>query len=169
MTQHNIVHLETNRFTELRRRILKAEPDIDKQTLNDTLEGASNLSEVITAAVRSALDDRTMIEALRLRIGDLKARLARFERAEEHKRAAARWAMEESGLDKIVAPDLTISLKKTHPSVTVIDESQIPEWFWVPQPAKLDKRAVLNALKSGTAVSGAEIANTSLCLSVRTR
>ncbi|MBO6538862.1 MAG: siphovirus Gp157 family protein [Rhizobiaceae bacterium] len=163
------MYLETNRFTELRRRILEAEPAIDERTLNDTLEGASDLSEVITAAVRSALDDRSMIEALKLRIKDLKARLARFERAEEHKRDAARWAMEESGLDKIVASDLTISLKKSPPGVTVIDEKEIPEWFWVPQPAKLDKRAVLNALRGGTAVSGAEIANTSLCLSVRVR
>ncbi|MBO6719069.1 MAG: siphovirus Gp157 family protein [Rhizobiaceae bacterium] len=169
MNQHNIVHLEAHRFVEFRRRILEAEPDIDERTLHDTLEGATDMREAISAAVRSAIEDRTMADALKVRISDLRERLTRIEKREEQKRAAARWAMEEAVIDKIIEADMTISLRTSPPAVKVIDEGAIPEWFWVPQPAKLDRRALLDALKGGTAVSGAELGNPRMCLSVRTK
>ena len=52
-------------------------------------------------------------------------------------------------------------------------QSGIQEWlsfyFKAPQPAKLDRRRVLDALKAGADVPGAELANARLCLSVRTK
>jgi hypothetical protein len=54
-------------------------------------------------------------------------------------------------------------------SVVITSEEVIPEEFWVPQPAKLDKRRILEALKTGSAVLGAEIADTKVTLAIRTK
>ena len=63
--------------------------------------------------------------------------------------------------------NFTISLRVQPPGLTVINEAGIPEWFWIPQPAKLDRRKVLDTLKAGTAVMGTELANSRVNLVVR--
>lgn len=163
------VSLELTRFSALRRRLLEAEPDIDDHTLHDTLEGATNLHETIAALVRSSLDDADLIAALKLRIAENRERLERLSGRLEKKRAVALAAMEEAGLDKVMEADFTLSLRPSPPSVVVTDEKLIPEWFWVPQPAKLDKRALLETMKAGTAVNGAALSNSRRSLQVRTK
>ena len=44
------LNLERTRFTELRRRLNEIYPDLDNQTLNDTLEGATNFKEALSAS-----------------------------------------------------------------------------------------------------------------------
>ncbi len=163
------VNLELNRFTEFKRRILEAEPDIDDRTLADTLEGATNLHETIAVLVRSSLDDADLIAGLKTRIAENRERLDRLNLRLEKKRSLALVAMEEAGLDKIMEPDFTLSLRPSPPSVVVTDETLIPEWFWVPQPAKLDKRALLETMKAGTAINGAALSNSRRSLQVRTK
>lgn len=163
------VNQELNRFTEVKRRIMEAEPDIDDRTLYDTLEGATNLHEALAVLVRSSLDDADLIAALKLRIAENRERLDRLTARLDKKRALALVAMEEAGLDRIMEPDFTLSLRPSPPSVVVTDENLIPEWFWVPQPSKLDKRALLDTLKAGTAVNGAALSNSRRSLQVRTR
>ena len=46
------VGFERITFTELRRRLLELHPDLDEQTLNDTLEGATNFKEALSAISR---------------------------------------------------------------------------------------------------------------------
>ena len=58
--------------------------------------------------------------------------------------------MEEADIDKIMEPDFTVSLRAAAPSIVITNEPDIPEPFWLPQPAKLDRRSILEALKSGT-------------------
>jgi hypothetical protein len=77
--------------------------------------------------------------------------------------------MEEADIQTILEPDFTVSIKRASPSIVITNEQDIPEPFWVPQPPKLDRRAVLDAMKSGSAVPGAEMANTRIILSVRTK
>jgi hypothetical protein len=49
----------------------------------------------------------------------------------------------------------------------VLDENEIPEQFLVPQPPKVDKRKLLDFLKNGNTVTGAELSNGGNTLSVR--
>lgn len=158
-----------NQFTELRRRLLEAEPDIDETTLLDTLEGITDLNEAIAEIVRSALVDAAFVSGLKERMADLNARLERLQGRCERKRELALEAMEAAGLSRIIQPDFTLTLKTNPPAVRVTDEQAIPEWFWIPQPARLDKRAILETLKAGTGVSGAELSNPKNALAVRTR
>jgi hypothetical protein len=163
------VPAELTRFTALRRQIIEAIPDIDDETLADTLEGATNLHEAIGALVRSALDDEDMVSALRVRLEAYKQRLDRLGQRIKTKRTLAQTAMEDAGIDKIMEADFTLSLRNAPPSVVITDEAAIPEWLWIPQKPKLDKRGLLDALKAGTAVTGAELTNAQRTLSVRTK
>ena len=80
---------EFNRFTELRRRLIEADPEIDLATLFDTLEGATNLNEALGEVVRSALDDEALALSLKLRLKAMRARLERIETTSARKREVA--------------------------------------------------------------------------------
>jgi len=160
---------QVNRFLELRRRLLEVDPEIDEQTLRDTLEGVTNLAEAVAAVIRSALDDEALANGLKLRLEAMKGRLERIEATAAKKRQAALAAMEEADLDKILEPDFTVSIRAAPPSIVITNEPVIPEEFWQPQPPKLDKRRLLETLKSGTAVMGVELANTRITLAIRTK
>jgi hypothetical protein len=130
------LELERTRFGALRRRILNLYPDIDEQTLADTLEGATNLREAISAIIRSAIDDETMVKSLKERLEALRQRLARLEARAVGKRQAAIWAMEEADLQKLIEPDFTASLRLGSPGVEIIDETKLPQQFLVPPTAE---------------------------------
>ena len=165
----HLLNQESNRFTELRRRLIEADPEIDETTLLDTLEGATDLHEAIGEVVRSALEDEAMLNGLKGRLEDLKSRLARIKHRLDKKREVALAVMEDTGIEKLMEPDFTVSLRVSPPGVVITSEDDIPEWFWVPQDPKLDKRAILDAIKAGTAVTGAELSNSKISLAVRTK
>ena len=169
MSNPAFLSAELSRFQELRRRFLAQDPEIDEVTLADTLEGATSLHEAVTEVVRSAIDDEDIASALRGRLDAMEGRLRRIEARVAAKRELALTAMSEAGIDKIHAPDVTIALRPVPPSAVIADESLIPDHFKVPRPAKLDRRKVLDTLKAGIEVPGAELANSRLCLSVRTK
>jgi hypothetical protein len=99
----------------------------------------------------------------------MRGRLERFETASDKKRKVALDAMEEAGIEKIVEPDFTVSLRTQPPIVVVTDPELLPEFCWIPQPPKLDRKRVLDALKAGTAISGATLSNSRVCLAVRSK
>lgn len=169
MYHQSFVTTELSRFHDLRRRLIADDPQIDETTLLDTLEGATNLHEAVTILIRSGLEDEAMASGLRGRMDELETRLRRLEARAAKKRAHVLAIMEDAGLEKIVAPDVTISLRPMPPSVAITDESLVPEWFYVPQPPKLDRRKILDVLKAGEQVLGAELAAPKQCLSVRTK
>jgi hypothetical protein len=160
---------EALHFSELRRRIVEADPEIDDRTLSDTLEGATNLKEAIAWAIRLALDDEALAEALKLRLQGMRERLERIEATAAKKRQVALAAMEEADIKTLLEPDFTASVKVAPSSVVITSEHDVPEEFWIPQPPKLDRRRILAALKTGTAVMGAELANTKVTLAIRTK
>jgi hypothetical protein len=165
----HLLSQESTRFMELRRRLIEADPHIDETTLLDTLEGATDLHEAIGEVVRSALEDEAMLAGLKGRLEELKVRLERIRVRGEKKRQVALAVMEDTGIEKLMQPDFTVSLRVSPPGVVITCEDGIPEWFWVPQDPKLDKRAILDAIKAGTAVMGAELSNSKISLAVRTK
>jgi len=63
---------EVQRYAVLRERLLTAFPDADADTIRDTLEGISDLNELIVEVVRSALIDEALQAGLRSRLDDMK-------------------------------------------------------------------------------------------------
>ena len=156
-------------YQYLRERLLAEFPEVDENTLRDTLEGLSTLPEALTAVVRSYLDDLSLGAALGTRIEDMKKRLSRIEHRADKKRALVTNIMEQADIRKLAEADFTASLRPSSPAVVVTDEGRIPATFWKPQPPKLDRQGISGALKAGKVVPGAVLSNPEMVLSVRTK
>lgn len=160
---------EHSRYAELRRRLIEADPEIDETTLLDTLEGATNLQEAIGEVIRAALEEEALADSLRSRMASMRERLERIEASSARKRDVAQAVMEDAGIEKILEPDFTVSLRVSPPAVAVVNEAEIPEPYWIPQPPKLDRKGILDTLKTGTRVPGATFTNAKVSLAIRTK
>jgi len=156
-------------FEYLRGRLSTEFPDVDEQTLSDTIEGLSTLPEALAVVVRSYLDDLALAAALGLRMGDMQERLGRIEQRAEKKRALVTSVMERAAIKKLAEADFTASLRAVAPALVVLDEQAIPPAYWRPQPPKLDRQGLTAALRTGAAVAGAALGNGQTTLSVRTK
>jgi hypothetical protein len=161
--------IEASKYLALRERFLADWPTIDEDTLADTLEGITDLHEMIAAVIRSALVDEALQAGLRARLDDMKERLSRLEVRASKKRELALHAMSEVGLTKLEQPDFTASTRAGSPALVVIAEDRIPEGYWLQQPPKLDRQAILVELKRGLEIPGAQMSNPKPVLSVRTK
>ena len=146
-----------------------AGPEIDGDTLADTLEGITDLHEMIAAVIRSALVDEALCAGLRFHADNMKQRLSRLDERATKKRALALEAMTEVGLSKLEQPDFTASARAGTPSLVVISEEIIPSVYWLPQPPKLDRQVLLSVLKRGDPVPGTQLSNPKPVLTVRTK
>jgi hypothetical protein len=61
-------------YRTVRDRIRTEDPQIDEQTLADTIEGLTDLHEILTAVIRAALADQALATGLEGRIGEMQAR-----------------------------------------------------------------------------------------------
>src|SRR5215471_21402992 len=98
---------ETAKHQALKQRLMDNWPDCDEETIRDTLEGITDLHEMIAAVIRSALVDEALQGGLRSRLEDMRARLGRLEERGDKKRRLAFEAMTEVGLTKLEQPDFT--------------------------------------------------------------
>ena len=169
MTSNEFLRSEVTHHVILSNQLKEHYSEIDDETLRDTLEGISALPETIAAVIRSSLDDEAYIVGVKSRLDELQARLTRLRERYEKKRALARWAMVEADLEKVLAADLSVSLRKGGEKLEVIDEARVPKDYFVPQPAKLDRKALTEALKQGKTVNGALLVLADPTISVRVR
>ncbi len=165
----HLVLREQSHHQYLREHLEAEFPEADEDTLRDTLEGMTNLTEMIAEVLRSALEDQAFGAALRARIGDMQARLSRLEERARKKRELVTSVMERADLKKLTEPDLTVSLRPARAPLMLTDEDIIPEAFWKPQPAKLDRQGLIAALSAGSDVPGALLGNPTMTISVRTK
>jgi len=143
-------------YRALRDRIRADDPQIDEQTLADTVEGLTDLHEIVIAIIRSALADEALSAALRCRIADMQGRLNRLQDRASKRR-------------QITAPDFTVSIRPGTPSLMVIDEAAVPSIYWRPSEPHLNRQELLSELKEGAEIEGVALSNPEPVLSVRTR
>ena len=169
MDHSHTVRLEVSKYLVLKERLLIDFPSADDDTLSDTLEGITDLHEMIAAVIRSALVDEALGSGLRARLDDMKERQSRLEVRASKKRELALQAMSEAGLTKLEQPDFTASTRAGVPALVVVSEQAIPETYWLTQRPKLDRQALLGELKRGGAIPGVELSNPKPALMVRTK
>ena len=167
--RNNPVRHELSLHQLHRDRLLAQFPDLDDETLADTLEGITDLREILAALIRSALVDEAMAVGLSTRLADMKARLERFSERAKTKRSVVLEAMNQAEIKTLVEPDFTASTRAGGFTLEVIGEDQIPEVYWKPQPPKLDRSGLLAAVKGGLEVEGVALAPRQMQLSVRTK
>ena len=154
---------------EFRRRLLLDEPDLDERTLADTLEGLTDLHEILAVVIREALFDEALCSGLKQRIDQMEDRQRRLDNRAAKRRQLVREVMVENDIKKLADPEFTVSIRAGTASVVVIDELAIPSKFWEPREPRLDKQSVWNALKQGDQIPGVLLSNPEPVMSVRTR
>jgi Gp157 protein len=156
-------------YQAIRERIRAEIPQIDEQTLADTVEGLTDLHEIVSAIIRSALTDEALATGLKSRIAQMQERLDRLQDRASKRRQIAKDAMVELDIKKIAAPDFTVSIRPGMPSLLVLDEAAVPSIYWEPVAPRLNKQELLSQLKEGADISGVTLSNPEPVLSVRTR
>ena len=162
------VSLSLNSYIAKKRSIIDEIEDIDEETLLDTLEGITDLPDLLAALLRSSIEDHSLAFALRDRLSAMRDRLTRLDERIEKKRLIVRNAMLEAGMKKMLQPDFTAYLRAASPSVQVLDETLIPAEYWIAQKPKLDKVGLLSKLRLGKEIPGATLVSDAMSLSVRT-
>jgi hypothetical protein len=133
----------------------------------DMVEGSTDLHDAIRHALARIVEIRALVSGINATLSVLGERGKRLEDQEERIRAALLTAMEVGGLQRLETPLGTVSCRAVPPSLVITDEAAIPDDFKVTQTPKLDRRAVLAALKDGKAIPGAELSNGGQTLQVR--
>jgi hypothetical protein len=156
-------------YRAIRDCIRAEDPQIDEQTLADTVEVVTDLHEILTAVIRAALADEALAAGLKGRIAEMEERLARLQDRATKRRQAAKDVMIEVDLKKVVAPDFTASVRPGMPALIVIDEAAVPSIYWEPRDPRLNRQGLLADLKQGAEITGVTLANPEPVLSVRTK
>ena len=139
----------------------------DDEMIVTAVEGETSLIEAISAGVDRIAELEAHCEALDTHAKAITERRSRFEAQASRIKAAIHVAMGQAELRKLELPQATLSVRAVQPKVDVIDESSIPAKFWKPQEPKLDRRAVLDALKSKERVPGAMLSNGGETLAIK--
>ena len=150
-------------------RIRTEDPNIDEQTLADTVEGLTDLSELVAAVVRSSLADEALAEGLRTRMDEMQERIERFQDRAAKRRQIAKEAMLQAELKKVTAADLTISIRPGVPALEILNEGAIPDVYWQPGAPRLNRQALLSELKGGSDIEGVALTTPEPVMSVRVR
>jgi Siphovirus Gp157 len=156
-------------YRTVRDRIRAEDPQIDEQTLADTVEGLTDLYEIVAAIVRAALADEALATGLKDRIAEMQERLDRLQDCAAKRRQIAKEVMVELEIKKITAPDFTASIRPGMPSLLVLDETAVPSIYWQPREPRLKRQELLGELKEGADIQGVALSNPEPVLNVRVR
>src|SRR3974390_1812740 len=165
----NQLNFASFQFRALRDRSRAQDPQIDEQTLADTVEGLTDLHEIITAVIRSALNDDALATGLQVRIVEMHERLDPLQDRASKRRQIAKDVMLQCDLKKLTAPDFTATIRSGMPALMVIDEAAVPSVYWEPREPRLDRQGLLAELKQGAEITGVTLSNPEPVLSVRTK
>lgn len=154
-----------------RDRLLAEDPDLesDQRLFHDMVEGEAEGDPfaVLDQVIRAAIEADAMAEAAKVRADAMLARAARFAKRRDALRGIAFAALDSLGIKRHERPDFTASVRAGVPSVTITDESAIPETYWR-MTRTPDKGLIRADLKSGVPVPGAELSNAAPSLAIKT-
>lgn len=139
----------------------------DETLLMDGIEGETSLLEAIDRLLLAIAEAAGLAKGSHDAAQTLAARAARFEKRVEAARGVIEQALVIAELDKLERPTATLSLVRRPPKVEIGEEADIPAEFWKLGDPKLDRKALLAALKAGRAVPGACLSNSAPSLTIR--
>jgi hypothetical protein len=157
----------TATYRAVRDRLRAEDPQIEDRTLADTVEGLTDLHEILSAVIRAALSDEALAAGLKGRITEMEDRLTRLQDRASKRRQIAKDVMVDLDLKKLAAPDFTASIRPGMPALLVIDEAAVPSLYWEPREPRLNRQGLLADLKDGAEITGVALSNPEPVLSVR--
>lgn len=131
------------------------DPDVDPQTIADTLESiggeiedkAENYAKVIANATAEADGLAKEIERLTRRKKAIETNARRVKDTLQN-------AMVITGKMKFKTPLFSFGIQKNPASLEIAEGTTIPERYLIPQEPKVDKAAIKAALKDGEVIDG---------------
>lgn len=139
----------------------------DPQAILDAIEGETNFNEAICAVYEVIAEYETLAAACDAHVQQVMQRQARFHAQADKLGNIILMAMEKAGAKTIRGPLATITRADVPRKPIIKDESLIPAKFWAKQDPKLDKRAVIAAVKNGEEVPGTDWDNGGIALKIR--
>lgn len=147
--------------SQYQRVLAMVDEEADMDVIRDTLESIEGLitdkAESIAKLIKSIDADIEAIQAEEKRLYDRRKAL-------ENRRNSIKEYLEtqliSAGIDKVKGTLFTISIQNNSPSVNIQDDATVPEKYYIPQPPKLDKRALIEDLKAGAQYEGIELVQT---------
>src|SRR6516164_5459352 len=146
-------------YRALKERLKAQDPQLDDETLADTVEGLTDVHEILAAIVRAALADEALASGLKGRIAEMEERRERLEERALKRRQIVKDTMVELDLKKLTAPDFSASIRPGMPALLVIDEAAVPSIYWEPREPRLDRQGLLAELKQGAEITGVTLSN----------
>lgn len=141
--------------------VLELAEQLDAATLKDTLDSINDaIDDKIenTAKVVHTLESN--VEIIDNEIKRLNAKKSTMNNNIKGIKRYMQESMEQVGKEKIKGQLFNIGIQNNPPSVEVTDEKKISLSYFIEQPAKLDKKAILSDLKDGKEIEGAELKQT---------
>ena len=130
----------------------------DEQLRVDTIEGETELFDLLGTILQDILAAKAMQTAIGERIKDLNARKERFGWREDACRKLAHRLMDLAHLRKVQLTEATFSVRASPARCIITDESSLPDKFM--RIKKEPNLAVIkDALKTGVDVKGATLSN----------
>lgn len=134
--------------------------ELDQKMIRDTMEGldfefeekAESYAKIIKTLEMDITGLDTEIQRMTKKKATIKNNIDRLKRSLEG-------AMIATGKRKFKTALFGFGIQKNPPSLNVLDESKIPDEFWIEQQPKLDKKAVLAFVKENK-VDWAELSQT---------
>nr|DAT07443.1 MAG TPA: resistance protein [Caudoviricetes sp.] len=135
--------------------------DLDPEVMKDTLDSIKDTLE-------NKLENTVkVIRNKEARATALKTEEDRFKAARQAEENGVKWlktyvedCLKLIGKTKYEAGMFKLSIQKNPLSVNITDENILPEDYLIPQPPKVDKASLKEALKNGIEVPGAELKQT---------
>lgn len=148
--------------------ILELCPDLelDEQLKLSTLEGETELTEIVSLLLSENEDDEGNIGQVKGQIQARQERIARFERRIESRRNAIISLMDTAQTTKLPLPEATVSLRTLKARPKVFDPDLLPDGFYS-TVKKPDHEAIQAAFERGQPIPGVTITNGGSSLTVR--
>ncbi len=135
--------------------------ECDLEAIQDTLEGIEGMiadkAESMAKLIKSIEADEQAIKAE-------EERLYNRRKALENRRLSIKGYLESqlvgANIDKVKGTVFTVSIQNNPPSVNIQDDATVPDKYYIPQPPKLDKKALLEDVKAGAIIEGISLQQT---------
>lgn len=138
----------------------------DERFYLDMLEGETDLYELTRLLLGRIEEDEGVQSCLAEQITDRTARKQRAGERVKHNREAIMALLECAGLDKLVLPEATLSVRQVPPKAIVTDEAAVPDDY-----CKITRKPDLTAIKAGVeagqSVPGVSFDNGGTSLTIR--
>ncbi len=143
------------------------------EAMETTLEGYTNLPEMLAAMVRRAIDCEDQSQAVKERAKFMENRAGRLEATSYNLRAQIAWAMSEAGMKRIPSdalPEATVSLSDGRAPLVIPNEREVPDKYCrIKTVREPDKKLIRDELQAGERLSFALLGNAKPTLTIRTR